>query len=121
MVTTVLEEPTSRRGVPNSLRADNGPECAGRMLDLWASRSHAVVDFSRPGQPTDNAFIEPFHGRLRDECLNQHWFLCLDEVKDRTERWRVEYNRERPHGALGNLAREVFASQQAGVKQSSRG
>ena len=121
MVVKVLDELKSRRGVPGSVRVDNGPEFAGRMLDLWAYCNAVTLDFSRPGKPTDNAFVESFHGRLRDECLNQHWFLCLDEVKDRTERWRVEYNRERPHSALGNLAPEAFASQQAGAKQSGRG
>lgn len=121
MVVEVLGDLKGRRGVPGRLRADNGPEFAGRMLDLWAYWNGVTLDFSRPGKPTDNAFIASFHGRLRDECPNPHWFLCLDEVKDRTERWRVEYNRERPHSALGNLAPEAFASQQAGAKQSSCG
>ncbi len=67
------------------------------------------LDFSRPGKPTDNAFIEAFNGRLREECLNQSWFLSLEDARDKVETWRQEYNGTRPHGALDNLAPEEFA------------
>ena len=80
MAVRVLEDPTSRRGVPESMRADNGPEFAGRMLDRWAYSDAVTLDFSRPGKPTDNAFIESFNGRLRDECLNVHWYLWLADA-----------------------------------------
>ena len=121
MVVRVLEELKSRRRVPASIRVDNGPEFAGRSLDLWAYCSKVVLDFSRPGMPTDTAFIESFNGRLRAECLEPHWFLCLEDLRAETERWRVEYNRERPHSAAGNLAPEEFAAKRAGKTTSDQG
>ena len=114
MVVRVLEELAYLRGVPKSLRVDNGPEFAGKMLDLWAYFNNVTLDFSRPGKPTDNAFIESFNGRLRQECLDPHWFVCLDDLRAKTEDWRREYNEDRPHSALGNLAPREFAAQQAG-------
>jgi putative transposase len=114
MVVRVLEELAYLRGVPTSLRVDNGPEFAGKMLDLWAYFNHVTLDFSRPGKPTDNAFIESFNGRLRQECLDPHWFTCLDDLRAKTEDWRREYNEDRPHSALGNLAPGEFAAKQAG-------
>ena len=94
---------------PQTIRVDNGPEFISRSLDLWAYSSGVKLDFSRPGKPTDNAFIESFNGRLRDECLNQHWFLSLDEARAVAEAWRDDYNRVRPHGALGNQTPFEFA------------
>ena len=114
MVVRVLDELKTSRGVPKSLRVDNGPEFAGKMLDLWAYFNTAALDFSRPGKPTDNAFIESFNGRLRQECLDPHWFTCLDDLRRKTEDWRREYNEDRPHSALGNLAPREFAAKQAG-------
>jgi putative transposase len=75
-----------------------------RDLDLWAYKHDVTLDFSRPGKPTDNAFIEAFNGRLRAECLNTHWFLSLDDARRKLEDWRREYNEVRPHGAIGNKA-----------------
>jgi len=69
------------------------------------------LDFSRPGKPTDNAYIESFNGRFRQECLNEHWFLSLDDARDKVEAWRRDYNEERPHSALGNAAPEEYAAQ----------
>jgi len=76
---------------------------------MWASFNGVKLDFSRPGKPTDNAVIESLNGRLRDECLNQHWFLSLDEARAVTEAWREDYNRVRPHGALDNRTPSEFA------------
>ena len=87
-VVRVLEHVTAERGKPQSIRVDNGPEFISRSLDLWAYFNSVKLDFSRPGKPTDNAVIESFNGRLREECLNQHWFLSLDEAKRLTEAWR---------------------------------
>ena len=101
-VVRVLEGVASQRGKPQTIRVDNGPEFISRSLDLWASFNGVKLDFSRPGKPTDNAFIESFNGRLRVECLNQHSFFSLDEARAVTEAWRDDYNRVRPHGALGN-------------------
>ena len=78
------------------------------MLDQWAYLNGVDLDFSRPGKPTDNAFIEAFNGRLREECLNENWFLSLEDARDKVGTWREEYNRLRPHSALGNLSPEEF-------------
>jgi putative transposase len=116
-VVRVLERVSSTRGKPQSIRVDNGPEFISRSLDLWAYFNGVKLDFSRPGKPTDNAVIESFNGRLRDECLNQHWFLSLDEARAVTEAWRDDYNRVRPHGALGNRTPSEFARPVAGHAQ----
>jgi len=105
----VLEEVASLRGKPQTIRVDNGPEFILRSLDLWAYSVAVKLDFSRQGKPTENTFIESFNGRLRDECLNQHWFLSLAEARAVTEAWRDDYNRVRPHGALGNQTPFEFA------------
>ncbi len=99
------------RGKPRSIRVDNGPEFAGRLLDQWAYLNKVEQDFSRPGKPTDNAFIEAFNSRLRQECLNASWFLSMADARQRITDWRVEYNEERPHSALGNLTPSAFAAQ----------
>jgi putative transposase len=99
------------RGRPKTLKVDNGPEFAGRLLDQWAHLNGVEIDFSRPGKPTDNAHIEAFNARLRAECLNASWFLSLADARDRLEAWRREYNEERPHGALRNLTPRAFAEQ----------
>ena len=97
-----------RGGFPNSIRVDNGPEFTSRALDQWAYLNQVKLDFSRPGKPTDNAFIESFNGRLRAECLDQHWFMSLEDAKEKLEAWRIEYNEVRPHNSLGNLAPGEF-------------
>lgn len=81
----VLERVAAERGKPKSIQVDNGPEFISISLDLWAYFNEVKLDYSRPGKPTDNAFIESFNGRLREECLNQHWFSTLDEARRLTE------------------------------------
>lgn len=93
---------------------DNGPEFISRALDQWAYLNQVELDFSRPGKPTDDALIESFNGRLRQECLNQNWFMSLEEAGRIVEAWRREYNEERPRGSLGNLAPVEFARQSQG-------
>ena len=88
-----------------------GPEFAGRLLDHWAYLNKVEIDFSRQGTPTDNAFIEAFNARLRAECLNASWILSLADARDRIEKWRVHYNEERTHSALGSLTPRAFANQ----------
>ncbi len=100
-VVETLERACRRHGYPKSIRADNGPEFVSRDLDLWAYQNDVALDFSRPGKPTDNAFIESFNGKFRAECLNAHWFLSLDDAKRKMEEWRRDYNHVRPHSALG--------------------
>jgi putative transposase len=106
-----LDELARGRGRPKTLKVDNGPEFAGRLLDQWAYLNGVEIDFSRPGKPTDNAHIEAFNSRLRAECLNASWFLSLADAQDRLEAWRREYNEERPHGSLRNLTPRAFAEQ----------
>ena len=89
-------------GYPRAIRVDQGSEFVSRDLDLWAYQNNVTLDFSRPGKPTDNAFIEAFNGRLRAECLNTHWFLSLADAREKLECWRRDYNEVRPHGAIGN-------------------
>ena len=94
--------------------SDNGPEFISRALDHWAYINRVTLDFSGPGKPTDNAFVESFNGRLRDECLNTHWFLSLDDARSKIEAWRTDFNETRPHTSLGFMTPAEFASS-AGV------
>jgi putative transposase len=90
-------------GYPKTTRVGQGSEFVSRDIDLWAYQRGVVLDFSRPGKPTDNAFVEAFNGRFRAEYLNQHWFLTLVDTAEKFEAWRRYYNEERPHGAIGNM------------------
>jgi len=108
-VAQILTLVALERGRPEKIQVDNGPEFTSRKLDQWSYLNGVELDFSRPGKPTDNALIEAFNGRLREECLNQNWFLSLEDAKQKVKAWRQEYNRTRPHGALGNLAPGEFA------------
>jgi putative transposase len=108
-VSRVLEWLSLTRGKPAYITVDNGPEFAGIVLDRWAYKNQVKLDFIRPGKPVENAFIESFNGRLRHECLNQHYFSSLDEAKQTIEEWRVHYNEFRPHSSLGGLTPEAFA------------
>lgn len=100
-VVRTLEQVCPRIGYPETIRVDQGSEFISRDLDLWAYAKGVTLDFSRPGKPTDNAYIEAFNGRLRAECLNAHWFLTLADAAKKLEAWRRYYNEERPHGAIG--------------------
>ena len=103
-VVTALNLAVAQYGVPECIRLDNGPEFISKEVDLWAYAHGVVLDFSRPGKPTDNAFIESFNSRFRQECLNEHWFLSLEDAKEKIEAWRRHYNEQRPHSSLGYLA-----------------
>lgn len=81
---------------------DQGSEFVSRDLDLWAYQHDVVLDFSRPGKPTDDAFIESFNGKFRAECLNAYWFLSLEDAHEKMAAWRRDYNEVRPHSAIGN-------------------
>ena len=105
-----LDEVIASRGAPASITVDNGPEFAGRALDEWAYRRSIRLRFIRPGKPIENAYAESFNGRLRDECLNEHWFSSLNHARVLIGQWREEYNHERPHSSLGNLPPAVFAA-----------
>ncbi len=101
-VVQTLERVCRKLGYPKSIRVDNGSEFISRDLDLWAYQKDVILDFSRPGKPTDNAFIESFNGKFRQECLNAHWFMSLDDARLKMEEWREDYNNVRPHSAIGN-------------------
>ena len=108
-VVEVLHQLMRQHRLPQTIRVDNGPEFTSKRLDQWAYLNGVELDFSRPGKPTDNAFIEAFNGRFRQECLNENWFLSLSDAEEKVETWRRHYNGERPHSALGNLSPREFA------------
>ena len=108
-VTQVLDRLAERCGLPELITVDNGPEFAGTALDAWAYRQGVKLHFIQPGKPVQNAYIESFNGRLRDECLNEHWFTTLDEARGLIEAWRQDYNTVRAHSWLGDLTPEAFA------------
>jgi len=108
-VVTVLGRLLKSRGRPKTIQVDNGSEFTSKAMDQWAYFNQVELDFSRPGRPTDNAFIESFNGKLRAECLNQNWFLSLADARDKIEAWRQDYNHVRPHSSLDNLTPRAFA------------
>lgn len=101
-VVQTLERVCRQVGYPKMIRVDNGSEFISRDLDLWAYQKDVVLDFSRPGKPTDNSYIESFNGKFRAECLNTHWFRTLDDARQKMEHGRRDYNEVRPHSAIGN-------------------
>lgn len=110
-VVDVLEALRSRRGLPERIRVDNGPEFISKALDNYSFLNNIKLEFSRPGKPVDNAFIESFNGSLRDECLNTNWFLSIEDAQQKLETWRLDYNQYRPHSSLDNMTPEEFAGQ----------
>jgi len=92
------------RGLPKVIVVDNGSEFSGNEMDIWANENDVDLHFIRPGKPTENAYIESFNGRLRDECLNANVFYELTQAKRVIEEWREDYNNWRPHSSLGNLS-----------------
>ena len=107
-VVAVLKSVASERGSPGRIFCDNGSEFVSRALDLWAYVNKVRIDFSRPGKPTDNAHVKSFNGRLREECLNSHWFVSMQDAKQVIDAWRADYNESRPHKALGNRTPQEF-------------
>ncbi len=101
-VAAVLTRLGVERGLPSAITCDHGSEFTSRVMDHWAYQNHVKLDFTRPGKPSDNAHIEAFNTRLRQECLSQHLFLGLTDAKKTIETWRRDYNNHRPHSALGN-------------------
>lgn len=108
-VKAVLQRLADTRGLPKSITVDHGPEFEGQVLDTWAYEVNVQLSFIRPGKPNENAYIESFNGRFRDECLNEHWFLTMKHAREVIEAWRIEYNTEREHGALGKKTPEEYA------------
>ena len=114
-VVSVLERLAETRGLPEVIITDNGPEFTGRHLDEWAFRKGVKLNFIRPSKPMENAFIESFNGRLRDECLNTNWFINLKHAKEVIEDWRIDYNEVRPHSALNHRTPVEYAKLTAGL------
>ena len=109
-VTRVLDRLAIGRGLPAVIQSDNGPEFTSRALDQWTYDYHVQLQFIEPGKPIQNAFIDSFNSRLREECLNEHVFAPLDDARHKIEHWRISYNRERPHSSPGYLTPEEFAA-----------
>ncbi len=109
-VTRVLDYLTWLRERPEEIVMDNGPEFTSLTMDQWAHRNNVALDFIDPGKPSQNAFVESFNGKFRDECLNEHWFANLSDAKRAIEVWRKKYNSFRPHSSLGNLTPEEYAA-----------
>ena len=109
-VVRVLERLQATIGLPRRIVMDNGPEFAGRALDTWAYANGVELRFIRPGKPIENAYVESFNGKFRDECLNEHWFVSVAEAKAVIEAWRVDYNTVRPHDSLGQQTPAAYAA-----------
>ena len=113
-LTRILDRLALQRGLPKAIRTDNGKEFCGRAMLTWAHQRGVKLFLIEPGKPNQNAYIESFNGRLRDECLNEHWFTSLSHAKVVIEAWRLEYNEERPKKSLGGLTPAAYARQLAG-------
>ena len=107
-VVNTLSQIASIQGLPENIIVDNGPEFISNVLDAWAYERGVKLHFIRPGKPVDNAFIESFNGKFRDECLNQNWFMSLGHARQIIEEWRVDYNMVRPHSSLGDMTPNEF-------------
>ena len=118
-VTRVLAQAARFRQLPKVIRTDQGPEFTGKALDQWAYENKIELRLIQAGKPTQNAYVESFNGKFRDECLNEHWFRSLHEARDIVARWRMDYNQRRPHSALEYQTPSEFASawrgQQTGI------
>ena len=112
-VVSVMDQVVLKYGhIPDRIQVDNGSEFISKALDLWAYENKVILDFSRPGKPTDNPYIESFNGSFRDECLNLHWFLSLEDARQKIETWRQDYNSFRPHSSLDGLTPNQFSEKQ---------
>lgn len=120
-VVRVLDRLAIMHGLPEAITIDNGPEFTGKALDEWAYRKGVKLNFIAPGKPTENAYIESFNGRFRDEYLNSNWFSSLSEARQKIEGWRIEYNTFRPHSSLGDKTPSEFVLSHAQQIQSAAG
>ena len=114
-VVGTLDELAGIRGLPEAITIDNGPEFAGCAMDEWAYRNGVKLNFIRPGKPIENAYIESFNGRFRDECLNTNWFISLKHARVIIEDWRQDYNEVRPHSSLQGSTPKEYAIMTAGL------
>jgi putative transposase len=107
-VVRVLERLRQQCGLPQRIVVDHGTEFTSKTLDQWAYQHQVKLHFITPGRPMENGYIESFHGKFREECLNEHWFLTLDDARETIEDWRLDYNQVRPHSSLGYRTPEEF-------------
>lgn len=119
-VVRVLDKIRLQRGLPVRIVIDHGTEFTSKALDQWAYDNKVTLHFITPGRPMENGYIESFHGKFREECLNEHWFLTLDDARETIESWRIDYNQVRPHSALGYLTPQEFAMGYANVESKER-
>jgi putative transposase len=112
-VVRVLDGVAQERGLPEAIQVDNGPEFISRAVDQWTYAHGVALHFIEPGKPVQNAFIESFNGKFRDECLNQNWFVSLEDARRIIEAWRADYNAVRPHSSLGYQTPEEYAAEVA--------
>lgn len=120
-VASCLDRTARICGYPRSIRVDNGTEFYSKAMDQWAYRHGVQLEFIRPGKPMENGYIESFHGRLRDECLNVQLFYTIGDARKKLDAWREDYNQVRPHGSLGKQAPEEFLESWAAAKAPSDG
>ncbi len=118
-VVRVLERLAQNRKLPEVLVMDNGPEFTGKALDAWAYERGVKLQFIQPGKPVQNAYVESFNGKFRDECLNENWFISLQDARDQIETWRQDYNQSRPHSSLGNMTPEEYAMSVSGLREAT--
>jgi putative transposase len=114
-----LEQLTERHGKPDVIRIDNGTEFTSSAVDGWAYASQVRLDFITKGKPTENGHIESFNGKFRDECLNENWFLSLDDARAKIEAYRIDYNEVRPHSSLDNQTPKEFARSLTGLTSAA--
>jgi putative transposase len=112
-VRRVLDRVAAERGLPEAIVLDNGPGFRGRALAAWSEERGVRLEFIQPGKPVQNAYVESFNGRLRDECLNANWFTSLSDARRKVETWRQDYNQQRPHSSLDYLPPAEFARTRA--------
>ena len=108
-VAQALERLSLSHSLPRVIQVDNGSEFFSKAMDTWAYRRGVQLEFIRPGRPVENAFVESFNGRLRDECLNDHLFFSIDDARRKLEVWRIDYNTNRPHSSLGDMSPREYA------------
>ena len=114
-VARVLDELVALRGAPVMIVCDNGPEFTSKALDAWAYQRGVKLHFIRPGKPVENAYVESFNGKLRNECLNENWFLDLHDARRIIEAWRVDYNEVRPHSSPDGMTPKEYAKANRGL------
>jgi putative transposase len=110
-----LDAVAAVRGLPTTTLSDNGPEFTGKALDAWAYQRRVKLQFIRPGKPVENGYVESFNGKLRNECLNQHWFTDLLDARRLIDEWRIDFNEVRPHSSLDGMTPNEYAAANHGL------